>query len=100
MIVCFCGHLPAQQLWIGEDLLQSSIVADAEGEGGLSWVAGKMPGYACREGQDHLPCDLHNTPETRGYEAELRQKHTHAETQVTHLNSPQYKLHTDFSSAS
>lgn len=56
--------LPAQQLWIGEDLLQPVVVADGEGEDGLSWVAGKMSGYACREGQDHLSCDLHNTSGT------------------------------------
>lgn len=58
--------LPAQQLWIGEDLLQSAVVADAKGEDGLSWVAGKMPGYACREGQHHLPCDFHSTSGTGG----------------------------------
>lgn len=46
---------PAQQLWIGEDLLQSAVVGDAKGEDGLSRVAGKMPGYARREGQHHLP---------------------------------------------
>lgn len=62
--------LPAQQLWIGEDLLQSAVVADAKGEDGLSRVACKMPGYARREGQHHLPCDLHNTS---GAEGEKRQ---------------------------
>lgn len=56
--------LPAEQLWIGEDLLQSVVVADAKGEDRLSWVAGKMPGYARREGQHHLPCDFNSTPGT------------------------------------
>lgn len=56
--------LPAQQLRIGEDLLQAVVVANAKGKDGLSRVAGKMPGYASREGQHHLPCDLHNTSET------------------------------------
>lgn len=55
--------LPAQQLWIREDLLQSVVVADAKSEDRLSWVARKMPGYASGEGQHHLPCDLHNTSE-------------------------------------
>lgn len=56
-----CSGITAQQLRIGEDLLQSVVVANAKSEDGLSWVAGKMPGYASREGQHHLPCDLHNT---------------------------------------
>lgn len=69
--VCYCACnviLPAQQLWIGKDLLQSAVVADAKGEDGLRRVAGKMPGYARREGQHHLPCDLHNTSVTEGEE--------------------------------
>lgn len=57
---------PAQQLWVGEDLLESAVVADAEGEDWLSWVAGKMPGYPRREGQNHLTCDLYNTPGGEG----------------------------------
>lgn len=57
---------PAQQLRVGQDLLQSAEVADAEGEDGLSRVAGKMPGYSCWEGQHHLSCDFHNTPGTPG----------------------------------
>lgn len=56
-----CSGITAQQLWIREDLLQSVVVADAKSEDRLSWVARKMPGYASREGQHHLPCDLHNT---------------------------------------
>lgn len=63
--------LPAQQLWIREDLLQSAVVADAEGEDGLSRVAGKMPGYARREGQHHLPCDLHNASGTEGEKRQI-----------------------------
>ncbi len=59
---------PAEQLRIWEDLLQSVVVADAKGEDGLSWMAGKMPGYSRREGQHHLPCDLHHTS---GMEGEL-----------------------------
>ncbi len=59
---------PAQELWIGEDLLQSAVIADAKGEDGLSWVAGKMPGDASREGQHHLASDLHHTSGTEGEE--------------------------------
>lgn len=69
--------LPAQQLWIGEDLLQPAIVADAKGEDGLSRVAGKMPSDARREGQHHLPCDLHHTSGTEGVERQIsEQRHT------------------------
>lgn len=57
---------PAQQLWVGEDLLESAVVADAKREDGLSRVAGKMSGYPCWEGQHHLSCDFHNTPGTPG----------------------------------
>lgn len=57
---------PAQQLRVGEDLLQSAVVADAECEDRLSRVVGKMPGYSCWEGQHHLSCDFHNTPGTPG----------------------------------
>lgn len=57
---------PAQQLRVGEDLLQSAVVADAKCEDRLSRVAGKMPGYSCWEGQHHLSCDFHNTPGTPG----------------------------------
>lgn len=55
---------PAQQLRVGEDLLQSVVVADAEGEDRLRWVARKMPGYTRREGEHHLSCDLHHTSAT------------------------------------
>lgn len=61
--------LPAQKLWVREDLLQSVVVADAESEDRLSGVAGKMSGYTRRERQHHLSCDLHNTS---GEEAEER----------------------------
>lgn len=57
---------PAQQLWVGEDLLESAVVADAEGEDRLNRVAGKMPGYPRREGQNHLAGDLYNTPGGEG----------------------------------
>lgn len=57
---------PAQQLRVGEDLLQSAVVADAKREDRLGRVAGKMSGYSCREGQHHLSCDFHNTPGTPG----------------------------------
>lgn len=57
---------PAQQLWVGEDLLESAVVADAKREDGLSRVAGKMSGYPCWEGQHHLSRDFHNTPGTPG----------------------------------
>lgn len=60
---------PAQQLWVGEDLLQPGVVADAKREHGLTWVAGKMSGYSGGEGQDHLPCDLHNTSGTEQEES-------------------------------
>jgi len=53
--------LPAQQLRVGEDLLQSAEVADAKGKDGLRWVTSKMPGYTRRERQHHLSCDLHHT---------------------------------------
>lgn len=76
MCVCLFLFLPAQQLWVGEDLLQSVVVADAKGEDGLSWVAGKMPGYARRERQHHLPCDLHNTSGTEEEGDKAKQKHT------------------------
>lgn len=68
--------IPAQQLWIGEDLLQSAVIADAKGEDGLSWVAGKMSGYACREGQHHFPCDLHSTSGTEGDNVSETKKYT------------------------
>lgn len=60
------GSSPAQQLRVGEDLLQAAVVADAEGEGRLSRLAGKVSGYSCWEGQHHLSCDLHNAPVTPG----------------------------------
>lgn len=65
---CFlcCVLLPAEQLWIGEDLLQSGVVADAKDEDRLSRVAGKMPGDACREGEHQFSGDLHYTPERAG----------------------------------
>lgn len=70
--------LPAQQLWIGEDLLQSAVLADAKGEDGLCWVAGKVPGYARGEGQHHLPCDLHNTSGTDGEKEIKLNKNIHS----------------------
>lgn len=57
---------PAQQLRVGQDLLQSAEVADAKGEDRLSRVVGKMSGYSRWEGQHHLSCDFHNTPGTPG----------------------------------
>ena len=78
--------LPAQQLRVGEDLLQSAVVADAECEDGLSRVAGKMPGDARWEGKHHLPCDLHNTSGTEGVKRQissfclmLNKKNTHSQ---------------------
>lgn len=61
---CLTGTLalPAQQLRVGEDLLQSVVVADAKSEDGLSWVTGKMSSYACREGKHNFSSDLHHTP--------------------------------------
>lgn len=56
-----CWSSPAEQLWIGQDLLQAAVAADDEGEDGLSRVASEVPGYTCREGEDHLPGDLHRT---------------------------------------
>lgn len=63
--VCACPS-PAQQLRVGEDLLQTAVVADAEGEDGLSRVTGKVPGDTCREGKDHFTCDLHHTSAKEG----------------------------------
>lgn len=57
---------PAQQLRVGEHLLQPAVVADAECEDRLSRVVGKMPGYSRWEGQHHLSCDFDNTPGTPG----------------------------------
>ena len=41
--------LPAEELWVGQDLLQPVVVTDAEGEDGLRGLAGKVPGDASRE---------------------------------------------------
>ena len=57
--------LPAEELWVGQDLLQPVVVTDAEGEDGLGRLAGKVPGDARRERQNDLPGDLHHTPGTR-----------------------------------
>ena len=57
--------LPAEELWVGQDLLQTVVVTDAEGEDGLGGLAGKVPGDASRERQHDLPGDLHHTPGTR-----------------------------------
>lgn len=66
---------PAEELGVWQDVLQPVVVQHAEGEHRWSGVVGKVSGNACREGQHHLPRDLHDAPaapstETQGEETE------------------------------
>lgn len=56
--------LPAQQLWVGKDLVQLTVLADGEGQHWWTGVAGEVSGDPCWERQHHLTSDLHQTPTT------------------------------------
>lgn len=77
---------PAQQLWVGEDLLESAVVADAKREDGLSRVAGEMSGYPRWEGQHHLSRDFHNTPGTPGGRESKEKSHKSRNVVVVKLS--------------
>ena len=62
---CRKSRLPVQQLLVGQHLFQTAGVLQPEGEHGGGGVGGEHLDDAHREGQRHVPRDLHDAPATQ-----------------------------------